>query len=796
MTQSSDTVTFFVNDQELTVPKGTNIIEATDAAGITVPRFCYHEKLSVAANCRMCLVEVEKMPKPVPACATPVGDGMKIYTKSPAAIAAQQGVMEFLLINHPLDCPICDEGGECELQDTALGFGSALARYSEDKRVVKSKDIGPLISTEMTRCIHCTRCIRFGQEVGGIMEMGATGRGEHTKIETFLESSIDSELSGNMIDLCPVGALTSKPFRYTARSWELTRLPSIAPHDCVGSNIEIHSVNNEVKRCVPRANSEINDIWISDRDRFSYVGLNSKDRLGQPLVKQNGQWVETDWKTALEVAANGIKNSVEKYSGSNFGAFASPTSTTEEFYLLQKLMRGLGSPHIESRLRRLDFSGQDSEPMSPGAEGAFVQLRSCNAALLVGSNLRKDQPLMNHWLRQAVVNNAASVSLINQVDYTFNFPVSQAIITHPLALVSHLAGVCKSLLDKSGDSLPGHLTSALTSVSPSEQECAIASTLLDADKPVIVLGNAAASHPQYSQVRTVSRLIAALCEGQLIETVEANQVGAYLAGAVPHRLPGGRIPEKKGLSGSDMIAKGLKACVLLGVEPGYDFADSRTAIESFGRSDFVVSLTAYDTPCLRACADVMLPVAPFAETPGTFVNIESRWQSFNSVVLPYGEARPAWKVMRVLGNMLDLPGFGFSSAQQVLEELREQFESSEECTDVVDAVNPLPSSDTGQLYRVFDYPNYGADAIVRRSTPLQETADCLPNGVYVSPDTAEALGLFEDQPVKATQCGATITLPLKIDGRLPQNSVLIPSAVTGAGASLGPNYGEIALEGV
>ncbi|MDH5776744.1 MAG: NADH-quinone oxidoreductase subunit NuoG, partial [Gammaproteobacteria bacterium] len=497
----SDTVNIEINGIKLEVPQGSMVIEAADQAGITIPRFCYHKKLSVAANCRMCLVEVEKAPKPLPACATPVTDGMNVQTRSPMALEAQKSVMEFLLINHPLDCPICDQGGECDLQDIAMGFGGDISRFVEKKRVVKEKNIGPLIATDMTRCIHCTRCVRFGQEIAGIRELGATGRGEHTEIGTYVESTVDSEMSGNVIDLCPVGALTSKPYRYSGRPWENQQYKSIAPHDCVGSNITVDVRRGQVMRVLPRENEAINEIWLSDRDRFSYTGLHHRDRLRTPMIKQGNSWKSVDWETALAYAVEGLQRVKQAHGIEKIGAVSSPSATTEEMFLLQKLMRGLGCANIDHRTRQLDFSNQDVEPIFPWLGQSIAELQDVDAALLIGSNIRKDQPIISHRLRKAALNGA-QLMFVNPIEYDFNFPVEEQLVSSPAGMVNDLVAICKALLSITGDKLPQEIESRAANIETHDDHLAIAKHLHAAEKATVLIGNQSMGQAELGDIRT------------------------------------------------------------------------------------------------------------------------------------------------------------------------------------------------------------------------------------------------------------------------------------------------------
>ena len=597
-----------INGKPLQVTDGAMVIEAADSAGITIPRFCYHNKLSVAANCRMCLVEVEKVAKPVPACATPVTDGMKIFTKSTMALEAQKSVMEFLLINHPLDCPICDQGGECELQDIAVGFGQNLSRYSEPKRVVADKNIGPLISTEMTRCIHCTRCVRFGQEVAGIMELGATGRGENMRIGTYVERAVASELSGNVIDLCPVGALTSKPYRYTGRPWENDQSKSIAAHDCLGSNIEIETRRNKVMRVLPSDNESINELWLSDRDRFSYLGLSNEDRLQSPMIKQGNDWKEVDWQTALNYAYEGLKTVIKKDGAENIATLVSPSATVEEMYLAQRLTRGIGSNNIDHRLRQSDFSDQDIAPQFPALGQSLEDLENSDAILLVGSWIRKDQPIAAHRIRKASRKNA-KIMAVNAVDFDFNFPVEEKLITSPAEMVNSLAEITKALLTLSGKKAAEGLDTLLSNVKTSDASLDIAKHLHSADKATVILGTQAMLQPQLADLRALTNMIAELSGATMsVLTDGANAAGAWLTGVIPHRTCGGEAA--KGKNVNEMFNSGMNAFVLLNVEPELDTASPSIAVKAVDDADFIISMSSYLTDEMKAYADVLLPVSP------------------------------------------------------------------------------------------------------------------------------------------------------------------------------------------
>ena len=699
-----------IDGVNLEAEPGSMIIEVADKAGISIPRFCYHKKLSVAANCRMCLVDVENLPKPVPACATPISDGMTIKTHSKRALDAQKSVMEFLLINHPLDCPICDQGGECELQDIAVGYGGDVSRFTEGKRVVKSKNIGPLIATDMTRCIHCTRCVRFGQEVAGIREMGATGRGEHTEIGTYIEKTVDSEVSGNIIDLCPVGALTAKPSRYQARAWEMQQHSSIAPHDCWGSNVHVHTRRNEVIRVVPDDNESINETWISDRDRFSYQSLNAGERLTTPMVKENGEWKTVDWQTALNVAVDGLNKIKNAHGADAIAAVASPSATTEELYLAQKLMRDFGSSNIETRLRRMDFSNCSDDALYPSLGMSISELENLDATLIVGSNLRKELPLAAIRLRKATRDG--QVMMINAEAYPTNFKVKQSLIVEPSKTLEALAGVAKALAGMV-DNAPAEV-SALN-VDVSETHSAMAKALLEGEKSAIILGADAYNSEDYSKLAALGLAIATM-SGASFGTFSdgANSAGAHLVGALPHRGVAGN-SVKPGLNMASM--KEAKAFLLHEVEPAKDASSSFA--DAVKAADLVVAMTAFADSEAKDYADVLLPIGAFTETSGTYVNVEGTWQSFAASVSAKGEARPAWKVYRVLGNLLELSGFEYTSSEEVLAEVKGVIGDLEHKA----GTWAMPSDLNGSSNPANTRTIYDVDALVRRSSALQDTLD-------------------------------------------------------------------------
>jgi len=757
-----------IDGQMIEVEPGTTVIQAADAVGISIPRFCYHEKLSVAANCRMCLVDVEKAPKPMPACATPVTDGMKVQTRSTKAVAAQKGVMELLLINHPLDCPVCDQGGECELQDLAVGYGGDVSRYQEAKRIVKDKDIGPLIATDMTRCIHCTRCVRFGEELGGIMELGATGRGEHMRIGTYVAQSVDSELSGNMIDLCPVGALTSKPFRYRARSWELSDVPSVSLHDCVGANINVEVRRNQVLRVLPRANDDVNEIWLADRDRFSYEALNSAERLTQPMIRSGGQWRETDWNTAFKVAVDGLRQAIGKHGAAQLGALVAPTATLEEFFLMQKLVRGLGSGNVDHRLRRLDTRDDAELPRFPYLGLPIRELETVDTVLLVGSNIRKDQPLLGLKLRKAFLHGAAIYAL-NPVDYAFTFDLKAKVITDPAAMAAALARIARELAAIKNQTLPPE-AAALASGSASDAERAVAAGLGNARNGVVLLGNIAEQHAHGATLRALADLVAELAGARIGYLPEANSAAGWLAGCLPQRGPNGAPAAIKGRSAAEMIAQPLKSYIVFGAEPEFDCADGRQALKALKQAEFVVALSVFKSTASEY-AQVILPIVPFTETDGTAINAEGRVQSFTAAVDARGEARPGWKVLRVLGNQLGLDGFGYTACAEIRAEI-----GVEEAPSARLAARRFPAHVAAGdgLQRIGDVPIYRVDAVVRRAASLQKTRDNIGPVACMNPREAQRQGVGGKARVRVFGGGESVALDFLIDRRIPDGCVYIP----------------------
>ena len=794
-----------VDGNKVQVPEGSMVMHAADKLDIYVPHFCYHKKLSIAANCRMCLVDIEKAPKPMPACATPVSNGMKVFTRSERAIKAQKGVMEFLLINHPLDCPICDQGGECQLQDLAVGYGASSSRYSEEKRVVFHKPLGPLISAEeMSRCIHCTRCVRFGQEIAGVMELGMGGRGEHSEIMSFVGRSIESELSGNMIDVCPVGALTSKPFRYSARTWELSRRKSVAPHDSLGSNIVVQVKNNEVMRVVPLEDETLNECWISDKDRFSYEGLNSDDRLKAPMIKQGGVWREVAWQTALEYCAHALATVRKDHGANHIGALVSPHSTLEELYLAAQLIRGLGGENIDHRLRQYDFSGDGKQAGAPWLGIKVAQVATLDRMLLIGSFLRKDQPLFAARIRQRV-KRGGKVAIIHAVDDDLLMPIAAKAIVAP----SQWPALLEQIVVAAAAKLTKPVLATLSGVVASDAAKAIANNLCGGEKRIVWLGSAVLHHAQYARIHALAQELCQLTGATLGVLPEAaNSVGAALVQAMPG---------VGGVNARQMVEKPLRAYLLLNVEPSLDHSRPQQAVRALEQAQTVIALSMFKSVELANVADCVLPLAPFTETAGTFVNAEGRVQSFTGVVRPVGEARPGWKILRVLGNMLHLPGFEFESAEAVRaqalvggvdSQLSNQWRLGAELfttTVAVTGVNGTASAATAatatataptgataalastgaastaviELERIAEVPIYSADPLVRRAASLQKTREAATPTARMNAATLARIGVSAGQRVKVGQgeSGESV-LQASLDGTVADGVVRIAAAAT------------------
>jgi NADH-quinone oxidoreductase subunit G len=730
---TEELVNIEVDGKPVKAHKGEMIIRATDRSGAYVPRFCYHEKLSVAANCRMCLVDVEKAPKPLPACATPVAEGMKIFTKSPRAIGAQRAVMEFLLINHPLDCPICDQGGECELQDLAVGFGRDISRFQERKRSIQDENLGPLIATDMTRCIQCTRCIRFTEEIAGIQELGMIGRGENMKVRSYIETTVHHEMSGNVIDLCPVGALVSKPYRFSARAWEMISHPLVSPHDGVGTNLFGHVLRGKLMRVVPRENEAINEIWIADRDRFSYEGVYSADRLQRPLIRKGDEWVETDWENALGKMAEGLKP-----RSAALGVLASPSSTLEELYLAGRIARGLGSSNIDHRLRQRDLRDQNADPVYPNLGMSIASIDKLSSLLIVGSNLRREVPVLAHRVRKAA-RKGAKVAMLNPTRFDYKFPIAAYVASAPSKQVADLAAIVAAAAEAAGKAVPDNVAATVRGAQIGDSHRAVAAALATGEQRAIWLGALAIRHPSFADLRALAAALASITGATFGVIAEGgNAAGAYLAGAVPHRDAGGKPAATAGLSAIQMLQQPLKAYVLFGgVEPWADTQDPES-MRALAKAEFVVALTPFVSEQLKKVAHIILPIGTFAETSGTYVNMEGLWQSQQGAAQPVGESRPGWKVLRVLGNLLNLPGFEYQTSEDVREELRKVCNE----TGATNGTSPLAdvpvaasaykgshqvgggSASSGSAGEsLLDLPMYQVDALVRRAPSLQKTRE-------------------------------------------------------------------------
>ncbi|MEY3632216.1 MAG: dehydrogenase (quinone), subunit [Pseudomonadota bacterium] len=780
-----------VDGQKVEVPEGSMVMDAANKLGLYVPHFCYHKKLSIAANCRMCLVEVEKAPKALPACATPVTPGMRVFTASSKAKTAQKSVMEFLLINHPLDCPICDQGGECQLQDLAVGYGPSASRYTEEKRVVFHKPMGPLISAEeMSRCIHCTRCVRFGQEIAGVMELGMAGRGEHSEIMSFVGNAIESELSGNMIDVCPVGALTSKPFRYSARTWELSRKRSISPLDSIGTNIVVQSKNNQVKRVVPMDNEAINECWISDRDRFSYEGLNSHDRLTHPMMRgADGRWHEAGWEEALAKVAQSLR-AAASHGPQHVRTLMSPNSTLEEMTLAAQLTRGLKSDAIDFR-PRLGQAGFDQQFSGVPTLGlTLAQVSQLDRALLIGAFLRQDQPLLAHRLRQAV-RHGARIATLHASAEDLLMPIAQQWVVSPADWGPSVAEMAAAAL--SMKSLP--LPDALKSIQPSPQSKAIVQMLAESSEPnekaAIFLGNSVLAHPNAAAIWGFAQMIADALGCRLGFTVEGgNGVGGYLAKARP--LQGG-------LDAASMFASAAEAYVLVNIDPLMDCGNPHQAGVALSQAKFVVGLSAFKDG-LMEYADVMLPIAPYTETSGTYINCEGRAQTTQAVVRPLGEARPGWKVLRVLGNLLELEGFDAESSEDIRQSVIGHATLGEIVMNLAaspmppQSAEPLAVKGRAGLVRLADVPIYRADSVSRHAEALQQTRASASPKLLMHPAEIDRLGLAVGSKVKCLQSGrAAAVVEVAADTRLARGVARLSAAHPISG-QLGEMIGPIELE--
>jgi len=760
-------------------PKNSMIIEATDRAGIDVPRFCYHRKLSIAANCRMCLVDVEKAPKPLPACATPVMEGMKVYTRSRRAVDAQHGVMEFLLINHPLDCPICDQGGECELQDLAMGYGRSVSRFTERKRVVRDKNAGPLIQTDMTRCIHCTRCVRFLEEIAGTSEMGGSGRGDRLEIGTCIERSIGSELSGNIIDLCPVGALTNKPFRFSARAWELVAKPSVATHDGVGSRVLYHGRRGRILRAVPAECEDTNETWLADRDRFGHFGLYSEDRVTAPRVKEKGKWREVSWDEGIAAAARALSGAMESGGPSGLGLLISPSAFSEEYFLARRLADALGCGNIDHRLRETDYSDDAALAPRPAFEARIADLEQADAVLLVGSNVRHEAPILGHRLRKAW-QAGARVAAVNPLDWPFHFELAHRIVAPPQGMVAALAGVAAAVATGSGNGLPDQLAGLVKGVKPGAEQIAMAGLLAESDKGVVLVGQSAMSHGAAACLRQLAAWIAGATGARLnLLPHGGNSTGAWLAGAVPR--PG------DGMGVRAMLEHPRKAYLLWDFEPDFDTANPALAQQALAAADQVVAVASFATSNLAELADVILPLAPAAESEGTLHNLDGAAVQIEAAGRPAGDCKPGWKILRRLGAELGLEGFGQVNLAEVRAQMEEAFAAAP-------GPGELPELTAGKpgkgLHRIGEVPMFGVDALCRRADALQQTEHADSAFVGLNAADAAALGLEAGDLARVEQGGGAAELTVRVSGLVPEGGAWL-RASTCATVSLGDSYGPV-----
>jgi NADH-quinone oxidoreductase subunit G len=788
-----DLITIEVDGHRLQGRKGDMLIEVTDQAGVTIPRFCYHRKLSIAANCRMCLVEVERAPKPLPACSTPISEGMRVQTRSPKALAAQRSTMEFLLINHPLDCPICDQGGECELQDVAMGYGEGVGQYSEAKRVVKDKNIGPLIATDMTRCIHCTRCVRFGEEIAGLKELGVVGRSDHMEIGTYIAKSVSSELSGNVIDLCPVGALTSKPARYTYRAWELVQQPHVSTQDAFGSNLYLHTRANKIMRAVPRDNELINETWLADRDRYAYTGLLTDDRLAQPQIKINGQWQTVDWDTALAQVAESVQALVQEQGANALGGLISPDASLEELYLFQKLIRGLGSNNVDHRLRQVDFSADAGDPVMPWFGMEIADISKLNAVVLIGAVVREEIPLFGHRLRQAALKGRAKIHLLHPYEQALTFNATQWVAGAQSGMLDVLIVLARA----AGVLLPETLVeSAPVDALMIDR---ILADLKKGTRRAIFLGHLAQNDANFGAIRYLATQIAKATDAALgVLPQGANQSGAWLAGAVPHRLPGGHPAIGSGAHAALLLAEPKPAMLLYGIEPEFDSSAGMAVLNRLKAAECVVCFTTHVTAHQRDYANILLPIGTPVESAGTWVNGEGRWQPQRGIVRSFADSRPGWKVLRVLGTLLDLGGFEYLDATEIRGDIQAQCAhiNLSNLSEVLGAITRPDLSGAGWT-RIAPIAVYGINGIVRRAEPLQMTELAIKqNHCLVSPIDAQSQGWGAGDRLIITQAGRAQSLPIQIDEGVPAGSVLIYVGVATAGLPAEGGTVEVVREAV
>jgi NADH-quinone oxidoreductase subunit G len=791
--QQQNMVNIEIDGRAMQAPRGSMIIEATDKAGIDIPRFCYHKKLSIAANCRMCLVDVEKAPKPLPACATPVMEGMKVYTESRRAIDAQHGVMEFLLINHPLDCPICDQGGECELQDLAMGYGRSVSRFTERKRVVKDKNVGPLVQTEMTRCIHCTRCVRFLEEIAGTTEMGGSGRGDRLEIGTCVENSIDSELSGNIIDLCPVGALTNKPFRFAARAWELVAKPSVANHDGLGSVVYHHQRRGRILRTVPRENEFTNETWLSDRDRFSHLGLYSDDRATQPMVKVDGEWRNVDWDQAIAAAAAVLNPDGATGPADDLGILMSGNAATEEYFLAQRLARSIGCNNIDHRLRECDFTDDGTQAASPAFEMKISEIDQSDVILLLGCNPRHEVPLLGHRLRKTWLAGA-SLAAINPLDWEFIFDLDHKTIVAPQFLVPAAAALAAAVAESTGSPVPPALDSLLSDVKPSDSDIELAQRLGKAERGLVLLGQFAMSHPEAASLRQLAGYIATATGTALNRLPHGgNPVGAWLAGAVPHRGPGGS-DSAVGKNAAEMLTSPCSKWLLWDFEPEFDLDNPSAGYNALQDASDVVVVTSFTSSALLDIATVILPLTPMAESEGTIHNFDGQVVPFSTAGKVTGGSKQGWKILRRLGAEMGLPEFAQNHLSEVQAEMNSEIEQGLIAGTQTVSISGLEKQQSnGALWRIGEVPMYSVDALCRRSGALQQTVHAESGFAGLNPADAVRLGLVDGDTASVGQGDSKADFEVMVTGQVPEGAVWIRAANQTA-SGLGPAIGPVKVE--
>ena len=786
-----DLVTVTIDGVELQAPRNAMIIEVADRAGITIPRFCYHKHLSIAANCRMCMVEVEKVPKPLPACATPISDGMQIHTRSALAIDAQKGTMEFLLINHPLDCPICDQGGECELQDVAMGFGSDVGRFNERKRVVKDKNIGPLVSTDMTRCIHCTRCVRFGSEVAGIRELGATGRGEFMEIGTYIEKSLSSELSGNVIDLCPVGALNAKPSRMRGRAWEMVEKQNISPHDALGSNLNMHVIRNQVIRVVPQENPEINETWLSDRDRFSYEAMYSEERLKKVMRKQKGEWQSVSWSEAL----HSIAQTLRACEPEDIGVLISPNQSNEEIYLMQKLARALNINNIDHRVHQIDFSDQNNDPLFPWLGQSIVELEQQEVIIIIGADLRSEQPLLTHRVRKAI-KRGAKVIVINPQKFEFHMPITMHEVVQMQQWMSVLITLCAAIHAESKQKPPAALMKLIKDAKITEQAKKIAQILHQHQNTTVLIGNVMQQHFDYASMRAIAYWLAKLSDSKFGNVALAsNAVGASLLGALPHRGVMGEEITEPGLNWMEMVNSPRKVYLLMGLEPEWDCAMPAATLQALSQAETVISLTSFGSEHAQEYCDWLLPIACYAEAEGSKVNIEGRWQGYSKVVNADADVKDGWKILRKLANELELNDFDYYALDEVRKELGEQVDASVIFSNDLQSLPEIKISNFNEddMLRIGAVPIYSIDSLVRRAPSLQQAQDTQEAELLVHPSDIYKWSLLEGKWVRVTQDGEKSILKCVASEDIMPGTVCIPRGLSRS-EKLGPIFGPVELK--